>query len=89
MEIFGSFPHSHQIADCPHPESDQSSLFPLSHVLKIHFNIIPDQRLGLPSGFLAKTLQAPLLFPVRAIAPNHFILLDLDTRIVFGKKYIS
>jgi hypothetical protein len=39
---------------------------PTTHFLKIHFNIIPNPRLGLPKGLLrsdlpTKTLQAPLL----------------------------
>jgi len=57
---------------------------PTSHFLKIHLNIIPHLRLGLPSGlfplgFPTKTLYTPLLYPIRATCPSHLILLDLIT----------
>jgi hypothetical protein len=40
MEPEGSLPHSQELATCPDPEPFQSSPCPLSHFLKIHFNII-------------------------------------------------
>jgi len=55
---------------------------PPSHFLKIHLNII--LHLGLPSdlfsGFLTKTLYAPLLSPIRDTCSAHLILLDLIIR---------
>jgi hypothetical protein len=38
----------------------------------------------LPSGLPTKILHAPLLFPICATCPTHFILLDLMTEI-FGE----
>jgi len=40
METEVSFTHSQVPATCPYPEPDQWILCPLSHLLKIHFNII-------------------------------------------------
>jgi hypothetical protein len=40
MEPEGSLPHSQQPATSPYPEPYQSSPYPPSHFLKIHFNII-------------------------------------------------
>ena len=49
----GFLPHLQVPANCPYPETDQSSPRPSpSYFLKIHLNIIPHLRLGLPSGFL-------------------------------------
>ena len=51
---------------------------PTSYFLKIHLNIIPHLLLGLPSGsfpsgFPTKTLNTPLLSPIRATCPAHLI----------------
>ena len=63
----------------PHPISLRSIPILSSHLC-----------LGLfPSGFLTKTLYAPLLSPVRTTFPAHIILFDLFTPIIFGKQYTS
>jgi hypothetical protein len=41
MEPENSLPHSLDPFTCPSPESDLSNTRPSSHILEIHFNIIP------------------------------------------------
>ena len=82
MDPEGSLPHSQQPATSPYSEPDRSSPCPQSHFCKIHFNIIPHLRLGLPSNlfpssFPTKTLYASRLSPIRATCSAHFILRDL------------
>jgi hypothetical protein len=65
MEPEGSSPYTLEPATCLYPEPDQSSLCPPPNLSKIHSNIIPHLRLGLPSsllpsGFPTKALYAPL-----------------------------
>jgi hypothetical protein len=67
---------------------------PTSHFLKINPNIIPNLRLGLPSGlfpsrFPTKILYMPLLSPIRATCPAHLILLDFITWTILGEEYSS
>ena len=40
-----------------------------------------------PSGFLTKTLYAPLLPPIRAICSAHLSLVNFITRMIFGEEY--
>jgi hypothetical protein len=40
MEPEGSSPHSQELATCPYPEPDQSSLRPPSNLSQVHFNIL-------------------------------------------------
>ena len=65
MEPEGSLPHSQVSVTCPYPEPDQSISLPQFHFLKIHLNIIPHLRVGLPSvlfpsGFTTKPLYESL-----------------------------
>ena len=69
MEPESSLPHSHLPAPCPYSQPALSSPCPPSHFLKIHPNIIPHLRLGLPndlfpSGLPMKTLYTPLPPPL-------------------------
>jgi hypothetical protein len=80
MEPEGSLLHSEEHTACPSPVPDQSDPCPPSHLLKIHFNLIPHLRLGLPTGLFSsgvptKTLYAPLLSPTRVTCLAHLILI--------------
>ena len=84
----------YRIHKCPPSVPVLSQLDPVhnttSHFLNIHFNIIPNLRLGLPSGlfpsgFPTKILYTTLLSPTHATCPAHLILLDLITQRVLGE----
>ena len=67
---------------------------PTSHFLNTHLNIISHLCLGLPSGlfpsgFPNKSLYTPLLSPIYATCPIHFILLDFINRTISGEEYRS
>jgi hypothetical protein len=80
MEPEGSVPHSQQLATCPYHAPD-TDLFP-THFLKIHFNIILSPTPRCPH----QTLYELLVSPISVTYPDNFILLDLITRVKFGKR---
>ena len=89
----GSLPCLQVPATCLYPEPDQSSPLPC-HSTFLRFILIWSShlRLGLPSdlfpsGFPTKTPYVPLLSPVYATCPAHFILPYLITWIIFGMEY--
>jgi len=65
------------IYKCPHPEPDQSSQCPPSHILKMHLNIIlpfVSFKWSFPSGLPTKTLYTPHLSPIHAPCQAHLVL---------------
>ena len=97
MEPEGSLPHSQMPANCPYPKPDQSSRFPPPNItfpedpiLILSPHLRPSLPSGLPpSGFITKTLYAPLLSSIRATCLANFIILDLITRTILGDQYRS
>ena len=94
MEPEGSLPHSQEPATCPCPEPDQSTSLP--HPTSWRYILILSSHLRLalpsalfPSGFRIKTLYELFLSPIRNTCPNHLILLDLITLIMFDEDYRS
>jgi hypothetical protein len=64
----------------PHPTSRRSIL-----ILSYHLSLGLPSGL-LPSGFPTKSQYAPLLSPIRATYPVHNSLLNLITRMIFGRS---
>jgi len=65
-----------------------------SNVLKLHLMSISHLCLGFPSGLFPSglpptTLYTPLKPLIRATCPDHLILLDVVTRMIFGDQYGS
>ena len=75
-------------AICPYPEPDQSSPWPPSHFLTIHFNtIIPStpgsSQWSLSVNFSHKISVHTSPLPIRSACPAYLIVYDLITRIIF------
>ena len=92
MEPGCSLPHSQEPANCPFTEPDQS--IPCPYPTSWIFILILSSHLyqGLrssvfPSGFLTKTMYAPLLSPTRATFLLFLILLNFVTQIIFNEEY--
>ena len=92
--IHSSLPRFQEPAICPYPEAHQSSPRPPSHFLEIHLNII------LPSTSESCKWSLSLRFPHEnpvctsplphtCYMPTLLILLDLNSRIIFGEEYRS
>ena len=95
MEPQGSLPDSQLPATCSYPEPARSSLY-LPHYTSWRSILIfsSSLRLGLPSdlllsGFPSKSLNIPLLSPIRATRPAHLVILDFITRKILGEEYRS
>jgi len=94
MESEGSLPHSQVPATCPILSHLDPVHTPISHFLKVYFNIIIHLCLGLPSGlfllgFPTKTMYKSLLSPISATCTTHLIRIDFITRTIFGGEYRS
>jgi len=82
-------------ATCLYPKPDQSSPCPPIPTSWRSILILSSHLyMGLLSGrffscFLTNILYPPLLSPICAICPAHFILLYLINRIIFGEEYRS
>ena len=93
MEFEGSLPHLQEPATFPVTEPDNSGPCPLSHFLKIHFNIVLQCMPG--STKLTLSLRSPHQKPACTSVshachmPMYLIALNFITSILFGERYIS
>ena len=72
MEPEGSLPCSQKPATCPCPETDQSSLWPPSHFLRTHLNIILPSMPG--SSKWSLSLRFPLQKPCKQLSSPSYML---------------
>jgi len=80
---------------CPYPEPDRSSPYLPFPLLEDLFVILFSHlRQGLRSGLLLsglrnEALYEPFLSPISATFPDHLILLDLISRMIYSEEYTA
>jgi hypothetical protein len=78
--------------NCPYHDRDQSSSRPHPSFWRSILKSPSHLGLGLPSGLSFRSpnnLYAPHLSPIRATGPDHLILINLITKIIFGEEHTS
>jgi len=78
LQSGGSLVHSEKPRICSYPKSDKSITRPSTNLLKTIVILYSHLSLCFPSGlcllgFSTKTLQAPLVYSIRAGCPTHVI----------------
>ena len=92
MEPGGSMPHSQGLSKNSYPEPNKPNFSSDTNFFKIHSNIVPHLRLGLPKGLFpagvpVKILKELLPSSILAKCPAHLNLLDLITLSILGERY--